>query len=85
MEGMFKDMDLSGDVGVKYREHCAANVDRAGVVGGVGGGALDGTSSALKSTSTSSDGCEMEVQILTTGYWPVYPPHAGLLLPPPPR
>lgn len=28
-----------------------------------------------------NDKCEMEVQILTTGYWPVYPQYEGLVLP----
>ena len=65
MEGMFKDMELSKDVMNHYSAYR---------------GSLEDVSSRSYS-SISKTGVDMDVQVLTTGYWPVQTNHPNLNLP----
>jgi hypothetical protein len=68
MEGMFADMDLSRDIMSSYTAYSA------------------GSTSASVATPgdpfSSSKMVDMEVQLLTTGFWPVYPQYSNIILPP---
>ena len=66
MEGMFKDMELSRDVMGNYAAYLT------GIQVGSGGGAGGVVERRL----------DMDVTVLTTGYWPVYPLFRDLFLPP---
>lgn len=68
MEGMFKDVELSRGVMRSYESYCAGQTAAAAQ-----GGATDGQ---------GPNAVDMDVQVLTTGYWPVYPPLSSLVLPP---
>mmetsp|Transcript_29702 Transcript_29702/g.34177 ORF Transcript_29702/g.34177 Transcript_29702/m.34177 type:complete len:607 (-) Transcript_29702:156-1976(-) len=65
MEGMFKDMELSREVMNNYSVYL---------------GGLEDVSSGTYS-SVSDVGVDMDVQVLTTGYWPSHPQHPSLILP----
>ncbi len=65
MEGMFKDMDLSRDVMSNYSAHVGSLAD-------VSAGTFSGISKSE---------VDMDIQVLTTGYWPVQAKHASLNLP----
>lgn len=52
LEGMFKDMELSKDIGVAFAE------------------------SQTKKELQNKLSSEISVHVLTTGYWPAYPPAA---------
>lgn len=65
MEGMFKDMDLSRDVMNNYSSHV---------------GSLEDVSAGTYKGISKSD-VDMDIQVLTTGYWPVQAKHASLILP----
>ena len=65
MDGMFKDMDLSKDVMSNYTAHLAG---------------LESSSTSSTSASASAK-VEMDVQVLTTGYWPFHTQHPDLILP----
>lgn len=71
MEGMFKDIELSGDVMSNYLAHVAG---------------LENSPDAKLSESASNSNTtklDMEVQVLTTGYWPVHAQHPDIILPQP--
>ena len=65
MEGMFKDVELSKDILSSYSAH------------------LSGLENAPNATpiSSSSRKVDMEVQVLTTGYWPVHAQYPDLIVP----
>ena len=67
MEGMFKDMELSKDILCNYAAHLS--------------GLVKSPNATLASTSTSTRKVDMEVQVLTTGYWPAHPQYPDLVLP----
>ena len=69
MEGMFQDMEWSRDSLARYRESPEYLSMRTTV---------PGPSDKLNPAPPIVD---MEVQILTTGYWPVYPQYKNLVLP----
>ncbi len=60
MEGMFKDMDLSGEVMSAYAAHLRKMKQEG---------------------KLNENTMDMDVQVLTTGYWPVYPIYPNLILP----
>eukprot|EP00979_Chaetoceros_neogracilis_P012101 scaffold3111_cov263-Chaetoceros_neogracile.AAC.8 len=65
MEGMFKDMELSKDILSNYSAH------------------LSGMEKSPNATvaSSSTRKVDMDVQVLTTGYWPAHPQYPDLVLP----
>jgi len=65
MEGMFQDMDWSRETMNRYKQTQYEHKD-------FGGG---GTVVAVKSK------IEMDMQVLTTGFWPAYPQYPKLILP----
>eukprot|EP00978_Attheya_sp_CCMP212_P010491 scaffold25418_cov47-Attheya_sp.AAC.2 len=71
MEGMFKDMDLSQDVMQSYSSYLAGLNNNNN---------SNNESSSMQNENTNK--VDMEVQVLTTGYWPIYPMHSALVLPP---
>ncbi|EED91828.1 hypothetical protein THAPSDRAFT_268825 [Thalassiosira pseudonana CCMP1335] len=69
MEGMFKDMELSRDIMSSYSAYSS--------------GATSAQAQPMPVPHLGSGkATEMDVQVLTTGYWPVYPKYPGILLPP---
>jgi cullin-4 len=71
MEGMFQDVDWSRETMLVYKQSLQA-------------GAPAMTSSMDDSDNSSSPPAstvDVEVQVLTTGYWPVYPQYPNLQLP----
>lgn len=67
MEGMFNDMELSKDVMSSYSAHLM-------------GLASSGSASVSASSSASGSGkIQMEVQVLTTGYWPAHTQYPSLI------
>jgi len=62
---MFKDMELSRDVMANYSSYL---------------GSLEDVSSG-KYKNISGAGVDMDVQVLTTGYWPLQTQHPSLILP----
>jgi cullin 4 len=76
MEGMFQDMEWSRESLARYRESPEYLTMRASHPG-TGKDAHD-TKQGLSSSSSPVD---MEVQILTTGYWPVFTQYTNLVLP----
>jgi len=82
LEGMFQDVELSRECLAAF--YAFRETKRAGAVGAVGEGAVQGEGEREASgvtTSPSSD-IDIHVQVLTTGYWPSSAPSPGLLLPP---
>ncbi|KAL7543263.1 hypothetical protein ACHAXR_012765 [Thalassiosira sp. AJA248-18] len=75
MEGMFKDMELSRDIMGSYSAYASGATTNA---------AAAAAASAVVPTTfgSSSKAVDMDVQVLTTGYWPVYPKYPNILLPP---
>lgn len=65
MEGMFKDMELSRDVMANYSAYL---------------GGLEDVSSGSYSNLSGTD-IGMDIQVLTTGYWPVQTKYPSLILP----
>ena len=65
MEGMFKNVELSKDILSSYSAH------------------LSGLENAPNAApiSSSSRKVDMEVQVLTTGYWPVHAQYPDLIVP----
>jgi cullin-4 len=73
IEGMFQDVEFSRETMMVYKQ--SQQPTESG----------DGGTSSLSTTAppvSNDDGSvEMEVQVLTTGYWPVYPQYPTLSLP----
>mmetsp|Transcript_2995 Transcript_2995/g.4280 ORF Transcript_2995/g.4280 Transcript_2995/m.4280 type:complete len:759 (-) Transcript_2995:246-2522(-) len=67
LEGMFKDIDLSRDLMSQYQQYQNDRDEQ------------ERESNVFEPHSANS--VEMAVQVLTTGYWPTYPPMAQLKLP----
>lgn len=86
MEGMFKDMDLSREVMKSYAAHLRS-------MGSAPASAMkrmatlpeDDRNALLDIESDESkrmmDAVDMDVQVLTTGYWPLYPQYPNIILP----
>eukprot|EP00559_Dactyliosolen_fragilissimus_P003262 CAMPEP_0184872658 /NCGR_PEP_ID=MMETSP0580-20130426/41416_1 /TAXON_ID=1118495 /ORGANISM="Dactyliosolen fragilissimus" /LENGTH=913 /DNA_ID=CAMNT_0027375489 /DNA_START=568 /DNA_END=3309 /DNA_ORIENTATION=- len=79
MEGMFKDVDLSRD---DMRSYSA-------FLSGKGGNKADSVNDDPSSNTllnsfppSQHNQVDMDIQVLTTGYWPHYPPLKSLILPP---
>lgn len=69
MEGMFQDMDWSRETMSRYKQTQFHDA-----------GGSSGTGSS--SSNNNSYKLEVDIQVLTTGYWPVYPQYPNLNLPP---
>mmetsp|Transcript_33631 Transcript_33631/g.70714 ORF Transcript_33631/g.70714 Transcript_33631/m.70714 type:complete len:1009 (+) Transcript_33631:162-3188(+) len=67
MEGMFKDMELSRDIMGSYSAYASSSAAMA---------------SAAALAPAGGKMVDMDVQVLTTGYWPVYPKYPNIILPP---
>ena len=74
MEGMFQDVDWSRETMLVYKQSLQAGTPVGAMVSGVN---ADATNSRNPAAST----VDVEVQVLTTGYWPVYPQYPNLHLP----
>jgi cullin-4 len=66
MEGMFKDIELSKDVMSNYTAHLSG---------------LENSANAATGNCDASHILDMDVQVLTTGYWPVHPQYPDIILP----
>jgi Cullin, a subunit of E3 ubiquitin ligase len=66
MEGMFKDIELSKDVMSNYTAHLSG---------------LENSANTGTNDSDASHVLDMDVQVLTTGYWPVHPQYPDIILP----
>lgn len=69
MEGMFQDMDWSRETMTRYKQSLPLNAT------------MSSSSSSSTATATGSDPLDMDIHVLTTGYWPVYPQFPNLILP----
>jgi len=70
MEGMFKDMELSRDIMGSYTAYASSWTATSG-----------SPNAAADVLSPSVKAVDMDVQVLTTGYWPVYPKYPNIILP----
>jgi len=70
MEGMFKDMELSRDIMGSYAAYASSWTATSGL-----------QNAAADASSPSVKVVDMDVQVLTTGYWPVYPKYPNIILP----
>eukprot|EP00957_Ditylum_brightwellii_P157007 11948962-Ditylum_brightwellii.AAC.1 len=73
-----KDMDLSRDVMASYAAFLAGQQSAA-----ASSTSTSTTPYSSRSPSLPCSSVDMDVQMLTTGYWPVYPQHPSLILPAP--
>mmetsp|Transcript_14845 Transcript_14845/g.27907 ORF Transcript_14845/g.27907 Transcript_14845/m.27907 type:complete len:1056 (-) Transcript_14845:334-3501(-) len=67
MEGMFKDVELSKDVMSNYTAHLS--------------GLENSANATVTGNSEAPNMLDMDVQVLTTGYWPVHPQYPDIILP----
>ena len=67
IEGMFQDVDWSREIMLVYKQSQVKST-------------LTSSESHNSSISMGND-VEVEVQVLTTGYWPVYPVYSSLIIP----
>jgi cullin-4 len=82
LEGMFRDMELSREVVAGFRQWQQQQQQQDG---GGGGGGAGAAAAAAASRPASGDGAaappvEVSVAVLTSGFWPTYPP-LDLVLP----
>jgi hypothetical protein len=71
MEGMFQDMDWSRETMTRYKQTLMS-----------GDKTSSNSPTATSPTAVgNSDPLDMDIQVLTTGYWPVYPQYPHLILP----
>ena len=66
LEGMFQDVDLSRECQLAFQNQSSSNSNSSSS----GGGGSSNSSSSSSTTGGSAGYVDMQVQVLTTGYWP---------------